>query len=67
MNGSGGWAIKLLLLQTMSDGTKKDWRELAALVSVETDPVKLIDMIAQLTKALEEYRRDSPLTPQKPK
>jgi hypothetical protein len=51
----------------MSDGTKKDWRELAALVSVETDPVKLMDMIAQLAKALEEYRRDAPLTPQKPK
>jgi hypothetical protein len=51
----------------MSDGTKKDWRELAALVSVETDPVKLMDMIAQLTKALEEYRRDSPITAQKSK
>jgi hypothetical protein len=37
--------------------TKKDWRELAARASVETDPAKLIVVIAELAKALEESRR----------
>jgi hypothetical protein len=42
----------------MSHNEKKDWRELAAMASVETDPAKLMIVIAELTEALQEYRKE---------
>jgi hypothetical protein len=32
----------------------KDWRELCKAVATELDPAKLMDLIAELTKALDE-------------
>lgn len=37
---------------------KKDWRELAAMVSAETDQAKLMALIAELTEALDEYQKE---------
>jgi hypothetical protein len=42
----------------MSDNKKRDWRELAAMVSAETDPAKLPALIAELTEALDEYQKE---------
>jgi hypothetical protein len=42
--------------------TKKNWRELALMASTETDHAKLVVLIAELSAALEEYRREINLT-----
>jgi hypothetical protein len=38
----------------MSNGTQKDWRELCAAVSKETDPTKLSSLVQELIEALDQ-------------
>ena len=38
----------------MSDNTPKDWRELCRRAAQELDPEKLLDLIVQINKALDE-------------
>jgi len=55
------------------DGTNpiKDWRELCSAAANESDPAKLINLIAELTKALDERNKKGRTTsegiPQHPK
>lgn len=37
---------------------EKDWRQLCALAAVEADPRRLLELIDQLTKALDEHRNE---------
>jgi hypothetical protein len=43
----------------MADGIKRDWRELCAAVTNESDSKKLISLIQELVEALNEGRRTS--------
>lgn len=38
----------------MGENRKKDWRELCKAAAIELDPVKLMNLIAELTSALDE-------------
>jgi hypothetical protein len=44
---------QIAYVMLMPDGEAKDWRELAAMASVETDRQKLIEVIAQLAQAIQ--------------
>jgi len=50
---------------TKSDGTKKDWRELCAAVTTESDSTKLSSLVQELIEALDNGKRSwhHPLPP----
>ncbi len=41
----------------MADGLEKDWRELCAAVTKETDSAKLISLVRELIEALDKGER----------
>jgi hypothetical protein len=41
----------------MSDSTPQDWRELCRRAAQELDPEKLLDLVVQINKALDEHAR----------
>jgi len=46
----------------MADGLQKDWRELCAAVTNETDPTKLTSLVQELIEALDQGERRWPPT-----
>jgi len=47
----------------MDQDRTKDWRELCSAAANEVDPVKLMNLIAELTKALDERDKKRCTTP----
>ena len=51
----------------MADDDVKDWKQLCSQASVEQDPKKLLEIIAELEKALDQRRHQDRLESQRRK